>query len=49
MPIVGPTGVAPTLKDGGAWLIVGLGIMLSEGDSEVSITKWGNADQGPGE
>ncbi len=33
MPIVGPTGVAPTLKDGGACLVLGLDIMLGEGDT----------------
>ena len=49
MPIVGPTGVVPTLKDGGTCLIVGLDIVLGEGDGEVSIAKWGDADQGPGE
>jgi hypothetical protein len=49
MPIVGPTGVAPTLEDGGACLIVGLDIVLGEGDGEVSAAKWGDADMGPGE
>ncbi len=49
MPIIGPTGVAPTLEDGGACLIIGPAIMLGEGDGEVSIAKWGYADQGPGE
>ncbi len=33
MPIAGPSGVRPTLKDGGACLVVGLDIMLGEGDS----------------
>ncbi len=46
MPIVGSTRVMPTLEDGGACLIVGLDIMLGEGDGEVSIAKWGNANQG---
>jgi hypothetical protein len=32
MPVVGPTGAAPTFKDGGASLVVGLNIVLSEGD-----------------
>jgi hypothetical protein len=49
MPNIGPTRVAPTLEDGGACLILGLNIVLGEGDSEVSIAKWGNANQGPGE
>ncbi len=33
MPIVGPTRFAPTLEDGGACLVVGLDIVLGEGDS----------------
>ncbi len=33
MPIAGPSGVAPTLKDGGACLLVCLDILLGEGDS----------------
>jgi hypothetical protein len=33
MPIVCPTGVAPTLEDGGACLVVGLDIVLGEGGS----------------
>jgi hypothetical protein len=34
MTIVGPIGVAPTLKDGGTYLVVGLDVMLGvEGDS----------------
>ncbi len=33
MLIVGPSGVAPALKDGGAYLVVGLDIVLGEGDS----------------
>ncbi len=33
MPIVGPSRVMPTLKDGGACLVVGLDIVLGEGDS----------------
>jgi hypothetical protein len=33
MPIVGPSGVASTLEDGGACLVVGLDIVLGEGDS----------------
>ncbi len=49
MLIVGLTGVAPTLKDGGTCLIVGLHIMLGESDGEVSIAKWGNSDQDSGE
>ncbi len=49
MPIIGPTRVTSTLEDGGTCLIVGLDIVLGEGDSEISITKWGNANQGPGE
>ncbi len=48
MPIVGPSGVAPILTDGGACLVVGLDIVLGEGDSQVGITKWGDADQGSG-
>jgi hypothetical protein len=49
MPVVGPIGVAPTLKDGGTCLIVGLDIVLGEGDGEVSVAKWGIADQGTGD
>ncbi len=49
MPISGPSGVAPTLKDGGACLVVGLDILLGEGDSEVGVAKWDNANQGSGE
>jgi hypothetical protein len=46
MPIVGPTGVLPTFKDGGASLILSLDVVLGEGDGEVSIAKWGDSDQG---
>ncbi len=46
MPIVGPTRVLPTFEDGGACLILGLDVVLGEGDSEVSVAKWGDADQG---
>ncbi len=46
MPVVGPKGVALTLEDGGACLIVGIDIVLGEGDGEVSIAKWGDANQG---
>ncbi len=49
MLIVGPTRVVPTLEDGGACLIVGLDIVLGEGDGEVSVAKWRDADLGPGE
>jgi hypothetical protein len=35
MPIVGPTGVVSTLENGGSCLIVGLDIVLGEGDGEV--------------
>jgi hypothetical protein len=49
MPIVGPTGVSPTFEDGGTCLILTLDIVLGEGDGEVSIAKWGNANQGPRE
>ncbi len=48
-PIVGLSGIMPTLKDGGACLVVGLDIMLGEGDSQVGVEKWGNADQDSGE
>ncbi len=43
------TGVAPTFKDGGSGLVVGLDVMLGEDDSQVGIAKGGNANQGPGE
>ncbi len=33
MPVIGPTGVAPTFEDGGACLVVGLDVVLGEGDS----------------
>ncbi len=33
MPIVGPSGISPTLEDGGACLVVGLDIVFGEGDS----------------
>ncbi len=33
MSIVDPSGVAPALMNGGACLVVGLDIMLGEGDS----------------
>jgi hypothetical protein len=33
MPVVGSTGVTPTLEYGGASLVVGLDIMLGEDDS----------------
>ncbi len=33
IPIVGPTMVAPTLKDCGACLVVDLDIVLGKGDS----------------
>jgi hypothetical protein len=33
MPVVGPTGVMPTFKNGGASLVVGLDVVLGEGDS----------------
>ncbi len=49
MPIVGPTGVLPTFDDGGACLILGLDVVLGEGDGEVNFTKWGNANQNPRE
>ncbi len=49
MPIVGHTGVVPTLEDDGTRSIVGLDIVLGEGDGEVSVAKWVNANQGPGE
>ncbi len=39
MPIVGSSRVLPTLKDGGACLVVGLDIVLGEGDSEVCIAR----------
>ncbi len=32
MPIIGSSGVVPTLEDGGACLVVGLDIMYGEGD-----------------
>ncbi len=49
MPVIGFTGVTPTFEDGGANLAVGLGVMLSEDDSEVGVAEGGNADQGSGE
>ncbi len=49
MPIVGPTRVLPTFKDGGACLILSLDVVLGEDDGEVSIAKWGNANQDPRE
>jgi hypothetical protein len=33
MPVVGSTGVAPTFKDGGTSLVIGLDVVLGEGDS----------------
>ncbi len=33
MPVVGSTRVTPTFEDGGASLVVGLGIILGEDDS----------------
>ncbi len=48
MPVLGSTGVMPTLEDGGTSLVVGLDIMLGEDDSEVGIAEGGNADQGSG-
>jgi hypothetical protein len=33
MTIIGSSGVAPTLEDGGACLVISLDIMLGEGDS----------------
>jgi hypothetical protein len=49
MPIVGPSVVVPALKDGGTCLVIGLGIVLGEGDSEVCVAKWGDANQSSGE
>ncbi len=45
MPVVGSTGVTPTFEDGGTSLVVGLDIMLGEGDSEVGVAEGGNANQ----
>ncbi len=33
MPVAGPTRVMPTFKDGGASLVVGLDVVLGEGDN----------------
>jgi hypothetical protein len=33
MPVVGSTGATPTFKDGGASLVVGLGVVLGEDGS----------------
>jgi hypothetical protein len=49
MPVVGPIGVMQTLKDSDACLIVGLYVVLGEGNSEVGVAKWGDANQGSGE
>jgi hypothetical protein len=49
MPIVGSSWVTPAIKNGGACLVIGLDIVLGEGDCEVCVAKWGNADWGSGE
>ncbi len=49
MPVVDSTGVAPTFKDGGTSLVLGLDVMLGEDDGEVGVAKGGNANQGSGE
>ncbi len=48
-PIVGFSRVAPTLKDGGAPLVICLDIVLGEGDSEICVVGRGDDNQGSGE
>jgi hypothetical protein len=49
LPIVGSSRVAPTLKDSGACLVVGLDVVLGEGDRAVCVAQCDNANQDSGE